>query len=140
MANTRARTASAVTRAKKKRKVKHRARRCDWDALELESERASPAYAYILENDRHQVFTGSAHNPSARLRHHNNGYTPSTRSRRPWRLAVTVGPFRTSTAARRFFVERGGGGVEPKIIVADRALKQALGPRTSTFRGASSRR
>ena len=57
----------------KKRTVKHRDRRRDWDSLDLLTSEASPSFVYIIENDAHNVYTGSTQDPSTRLQQHNSG-------------------------------------------------------------------
>ena len=119
----------------KKRTVKHRDRRRDWGSRDLLTSEASPSFVYIIENDAHNVYTGSTQDPSTRLQQHNSGGSTSrsTRSGRPWRLAATIGPFRNKTVASRFesLVKRGGPGVEAKIIAAARALKAS--PRSTNI-------
>lgn len=110
--------------SRKVRKVKHGARRKDWDDVAIESGGRHKAFVYIIENVSGAVYTGSAEDPWARLRAHNAGRTRSTRSKSPWRLAVVVGPFISRTAASRFesLVKQGGGGVSSKVLAAERAL------------------
>lgn len=128
----RARTVTATPA--KKPKVKHRDRRRDWDSPDLLATAERPSYVYIIVNDKHSVYTGSTQNPTTRLKQHNDGHTTrSTHAGRPWRLAATIGPFRTTTAATRFesLVKRGGAGVEAKINAAGRALKAS--PRSTNI-------
>ena len=112
---------------KRRRKVKHRSRRTDWDGADVDTADKRQCFVYILQNSQQAVYTGSSHDPRARLEQHNAGRTPSTRAGRPWRLAVTVGPFGNSTAASRFesVVKRGGAGIESKVRVAERALRES---------------
>lgn len=104
---------------------KHQTRRTDWERVIRGDGRAS--FVYLLCNEAGVVYTGSSFDPRARLKSHNGGGTRSTRSRGPWRLAATIGPFASTAAARRFesLVKRGGGGLPAKLGAAQRALRKS---------------
>ena len=110
---------------------KHRSHRKDWDATELRSCHARSAYVYVLQNDKHKVYTGATMGLSTRLQSHNAGRVASTRAGRPWHFAATIGPFANMTAATRFesLVKSSRGGVDAKI----RKARGAIAGRTDIF-------
>jgi putative endonuclease len=45
-------------------------------------------FVYILESEKdHSYYIGSTHDLRLRLVHHNDGWTRSTKAKRPWRIA-----------------------------------------------------
>ncbi len=65
-------------------------------------------YVYILQStltDRRHV--GSTHDMQLRLAHHNDGWSRSTKSGRPWRIVYTEEhPDRSSAIRREFEIKR----------------------------------
>jgi putative endonuclease len=62
-------------------------------------------YIYIIQsNIDGSFYTGQCKNLSERLKHHNNGYTKSTKAKTPWQL-VYYEPFDTRTEASRREIE-----------------------------------
>jgi putative endonuclease len=59
-------------------------------------------YVYLLRSEVDGTYyTGMAKDTSARLEEHNKGRSRYTKSRIPWRLIYSEGPFATATARKR---------------------------------------
>ena len=112
---------------KRRRGVKHAARRRDWLADDA-SRLGQSAWVYVLWNGR-SPYTGYSSTPWERLAQHNRGSTKSTKtSTTVWSMVMLVGPFRNELAASRFeslIKACGGRGVEPKVRAAKRTVEES---------------